>query len=357
MKKAGLLRDAESFKTLGMNMDRIEDWEDGLRVKNLTHPGAFEWWYIDIHSDEGFVLVTSLHYNIDSNGKQIPFININLSKDGKVLCDLSNYHADKNADFALGNANVVIGKSFLKSIDGLNKYHIYIDPEENKGYGLDIILERQVPSYRPSSGISGYAENGPLFGWICAIPGGHATGKVMFDGQTAPIIGSGYHDHNWGECAINELVDNWFWTRGEVNGITIVASSTRFLPELGGGETVSVYMIKDSKLIFDAIDEEVTALSGLMVNHPNTNKPTPTKCSFTNDTDTRKTIVSFDKKNFIAAFPFDSSSTEWRCWYTRYDADVKITFFDKTNHTFEELKGSGTFEVMDYKGEWIQKKQ
>lgn len=353
--KPQLLCSNESFKTLGMNPEKLEDWEDGLRVKDMTHPGAFEWWYMDVHADNGYVIVGSLHYNVNADGTLDPFIDINLTKGDKVLCDLRVDHIDKKTNFVKDRADATIGKSFFKSLNGLDKYQIYIDPTENKGYGIDIIITRVAPSYRPGTGIYGYPKDGPLFGWFCAIPGGNAEGKIMFDNQTVSVKGSGYHDHNWGECAMNELIDNWLWSRGEVDGITVVSSSVRFISELGGGEGSYLYMIKDNKLILNAINEQIIALAGAPVNQPKTGKPTPTKCAYIYDDDTRKIIVSFNKKSDIASFPFDSSSTEWRCWYTRYNADLDVIFNDKTNKTFKELKSDGTFEVMDFKGEWIKK--
>lgn len=353
MEKPQLLSDDASFRALGISPDKIESWEDGARLGKTQNPGAFEWWYMDVHSKNGFVIVGTFHYLIDDSGKIAPYLNINFTKDAQILCNIRVNHYTDPYHLDPKKADAHIGKSFFTSLDGLDKYHIYIDPTENEGFGMDITIDRQAPSYRPGSGISGFVKNGPLFGWLCAIPEGLAEGTVMYNGETAPIKGSGYHDHNWGNCPLNELVDNWIWSRGVVDGISVVSSFTRFIPELGGGESCFLYMMKDNKLILNAVGENVFGLEGVLVNHSKTNKPTPTRCSFTYNDDKQKIVASFDRISDIATFQYDSASTEWACWYTRYNASLDVVINDKTNNTFKEMEGGGTLEVMDFKGEWI----
>src|SRR5205807_2643703 len=55
--KAEIARSPEDYQRLGLRPDHIEPWEDGIRTSG--EPGTYEWWYFDVHLDDGAKLVVT----------------------------------------------------------------------------------------------------------------------------------------------------------------------------------------------------------------------------------------------------------------------------------------------------------
>jgi len=60
----------------------------------------------------------------------------------------------------------------------------------------------EVRAWRPKSGHLYFATEGreKLFAWLPAVPHGLASVRYKIGNEEHRASGSGYHDHNWGEC-------------------------------------------------------------------------------------------------------------------------------------------------------------
>ena len=40
--------------------------------------------------------------------------------------------------------------------------------------------------------------------------------KIIIDGKEKILQGSGYHDHNWGNKIMLQLMHHWYWGRAKI---------------------------------------------------------------------------------------------------------------------------------------------
>ena len=314
-----LLGDDESFSRLGLNPKLRETWEDGLRLRTPFKSGEWEWWYCDAHLNDGYFCVTSFHIEVDAQGDVTPFININIAKDNAVICDLKGVPVDAYSATESG-CDVTFGNNLFRSVDGLKRYRVYVDPQTTGGFGLDLHFESTVPAYRPGTGR--WDVDGRHFSWFCSVPGADVSGRLLIDGKTVEVTGNGYHDHNWGNVPMDQILGDWLWGRAQVDGITVVTASVRFRPEVGGVEVPLLYVARGQEVLVDAY----------------------------NESDELKASVRFDgQRTVIASFQWANSSQEWETWYTRFPAKVTVDI-ESADGTRTRATDDGTLENMDFFG-------
>ncbi|QDG94687.1 carotenoid 1,2-hydratase (plasmid) [Rhizobium sp. NIBRBAC000502774] len=345
--KGCLLDDEESYVKLGIDPGIREPWEDGLRLTKPFKPGEWEWWYCDAHFTNGYFCVTSFHLETDEQGRVTPFLNVNITKDNAVICDLKGVQIDEYSA-SEGGCDVTFGKNLFRSLDGLKRYHVFVHPDSTGGFGLDLSFDSTVPAYRPGTGR--WDAGGRHFSWFCAVPGASVSGQLSIKGESIEVEGNGYHDHNWGNVPMDEILSDWLWGRAEVGDITVVSASVRFRPEVGGDEAPLLYAARGQDVLIDAFNDAVVCLEGVKVPQPVTGKRTSSDCIFIAQTDRLKASVRFDgQRTVIASFQWANSSPDWETWYTRFPAKVTIDIQDRDG-TRILATDSGPLENMDFFG-------
>ncbi|MGC4998440.1 hypothetical protein [Streptomyces sp. DT195] len=350
MPKPGrLLDDDESFAVLGIDRHHPAVFEDGRRSSAQLAPGEWEWWYMDAHFSNGYFAVASLHLSApDKNGVSRPTIGLNIARGNEKLVNQRLPFSVDQLTTAVDRADTAIGSSFFRSEDGLDRYRIFVDPEQNNGNGLDIELVRTVPSYRPGTGR--WEADDHHFSWFCAVPGGIARGTLFVDGEAVEVEGNGYHDHNWGDVPMDHLLGDWLWGRAEVDGTTVVSASVRFRESAGGEETPLLYVARDEDVLIDAFNDQLVCLEGVRIPHPDTGKKISSDCIYIVEQDGRTSTVRFDgRRTVVAAFPFANSSDEWETWYARYLASVTLDVESRSGARIRAT-AHGTLENMDFFG-------
>src|SRR5581483_10622122 len=82
-----------------------------------------------------------------------------------------------------------------------------------------------LPAWRPETGHLLFGDRGEhRFAWLPAVPEGVVEGTLTIDGRRESIRGSGYHDHNWGDLAMQKLVHDWYWGRARLGPYTVIAA-------------------------------------------------------------------------------------------------------------------------------------
>lgn len=327
------------FSFYGINDDK-EAWADAMYLDpNNLSPGEFEWWYVDGHLDNGTVFVASYHLEVLEDGSMNPYLTINITLNDEIISDVKIPVDPSEVSFSTEICDVQLGDSYIKSLDGLDTYEIYISPEQNDGNGFKLTLNKTVPTFRPGPKIT---EQPPAyFAWICSVPSGTIEGTFIIDGEETKVTGTGYHDHNWGNVDMSMLVDDWLWSRGDVEGITSVAFSVRWK---NGVEGNAVFIAKGNEVMVAQAGPAVTVLEGAKQANPATGKPTSTDCIYFFDGG----YVRYDGEEVMSRFPYGEDMNHvW--WYTRYDAVTTIDMI--YNNNIIQQKGHSTFEVMDFNGE------
>lgn len=354
-KQGHLLDDDASFKQLKIERDGPQAWEDGLRLSRPFVPGAYEWWYADAHFSNGYFCSVAHNVEINAVGEACAFIRLDIAKDGKKLSEQKIPVNSKDLQFAGTYCDVQMGRHFFRSAEeDLDHYHIYVDPDFAGGFGIDLTLERTIPSYRPGTGR--WDVDGKHFSWFCAVPGGRVTGHLFIDGHAIEVDGNGYHDHNWGNVPMDQILSGWLWGRAQVGATTVVAASVRFCSEAGGRETPLLYVAQGNSILVNAFNDAVTCLEGVKIPHPDTGKPTSSDCIYLVDTSDLTASVRFDgQRGVIAAYQFESSSEDWEAWYTRFAAKVSVDV-QKSDGSTTRAVDRGVLENMDFQGRAVSKK-
>ncbi|KAF5989060.1 hypothetical protein FCOIX_96 [Fusarium coicis] len=155
-----------------------------------------------------FNLRVAFIYITEGDGPKTGLIDLNIAKDGKNLCDLHKNLGSLPSDIVVAkdHCDLQYRKSYFRSVDGLNEYHIFADPDEMEGFGR-------------------WDVDGRHFSWFVAVPGGRLTGEVKVNGTKAKVEGNAYHDHNWGNVSMETILDNWLWGRADVGGLYRVSLS------------------------------------------------------------------------------------------------------------------------------------
>ncbi|MDF3311896.1 hydroxyneurosporene dehydrogenase [Rhodococcus sp. T2V] len=242
---------AEAYQKLGLTGDSVEAWEDGLR----TDPDqtSFEWWYFDAHFDDGstLVVVFSTKPMLSPALPLTPRVTVNFDRpDGTHLVREIDFAPD---EFAASTTvcDVRIGPN--RFVGDLDRYSIRVD---DKGLTVDVTLERTTRSWRPATGHM-YFDDGTdagrkFFAYLPAVPDGQAEATVTVDGHSTHLSGTGYHDHNWGDAPMNELMHHWWWGRAKVGPFVVITAFITAEQIYGGGTIPIFFLSRDGTVLSEA---------------------------------------------------------------------------------------------------------
>ena len=204
------------YKKLKINKGEPEIWEDGLRTTGKK--GEFEWWYFDSHFENGASLVTTFFTDSITSMKDgfEPRIEIRYTDaDGfTVNEDLKSEHFH----FSKEQCKVQIGKNLFEG--NLHEYHIHLDGERFQG---DVYLTGNVDPWRTGTGYIYYGDT-DYFAWLPAVPEGKVKMVFQIDGISQELTGTGYHDHNWGNTSMINLMHHWYWGRAKIGDYQVISS-------------------------------------------------------------------------------------------------------------------------------------
>lgn len=250
--KDGYLRladDFEDYQKLGIDRKTIAPWEDGIRMPMDTK--NYEWWYFDAHLDDGTLIVVVFHTNpsVTSGGDDSPKVSINITTaDGRNF-ERAFAGNPENFSASTERCDVKIGENRFEG--DLNRYRIVATIED---ISIDITLVGEVPAWRPYSGHLYFGHDGEaekLFAWLPSVPQGKVDMSYSIAGESFTSSGTGYHDHNWGDISMMELMHNWYWARGKIGPYTVIASYITATEEYATQQQAIFMLAKDGVIIAD----------------------------------------------------------------------------------------------------------
>ncbi|WP_432066236.1 lipocalin-like domain-containing protein [Streptomyces sp. C10-9-1] len=239
-----------AFRALGLERGAVKPWEDGLR----TDPNevSYEWWYFDAHLEDGTALVIGFHtkHMLNPAGPLSPMVIVDLDRpDGtnikrELVFSPEEFSASEQGCDVRIAANTFAGD--------LRSYRIHVEDEQ---FSADVTLTRTAPSWRPETGHmyfgDGQGTGEGLFAWVPTVPEGTVEATLTVDGVQETLRGIGYHDHNWGDAPMNQLIHHWWWGRAKVGPYTVIASFIT-AEEQFGADTIPIIMIaKEGRIIAD----------------------------------------------------------------------------------------------------------
>ncbi len=215
-----------------------EVWEDGLRAE--PRPGNFEWWYFDSHFEDGSTAVVTFTTKslLDRRASLQPMVTLTITRpDGKKLSETLQVPA---VDFSASKERCYVraGESWARG--DLCNYELHAHTGELSAH---LNLSGLVPAWRPGSGKIYFGEDRThYFAWLSAIPHGEVEGHLTYDGKLRPVKGFCYHDHNWGNVSLNEVLTQWYWGRAHLGDYTLIFAEMVAAPPYGS-QKIPVFML------------------------------------------------------------------------------------------------------------------
>jgi len=228
--------------------ETVAAWEDGQRAP--TTPGSFEWWYFDAHFDDGTtaVIVYATKPIIKPGAPLMPNLSLTITRaDGTKAAKFSFLPAGQF--LASGEqCDVKIGPSWARQTGqaGGWAYHLHAQAEQLEA---DLTFHGLVPPWRPGAGKTFFGDLNHYFAWLPSIPFGTVEGTLTYDGQTQPVRGTGYHDHNWGNIALPAVIDHWYWGRAHIDDYTVIFVEQIALKKYGSARLPVFLLAKGDKVL------------------------------------------------------------------------------------------------------------
>lgn len=225
----------------------VDEWEDGMRTEGT--PGNYEWWYSDAHFDDGttFAVVFFAKPLAPLEKPLTPQIEVNYAApDGTTFMKVYEFEPEEFSA-SKETCDVRIGKNYFRG--NLKEYEIHVETDDVR---FDIKIKGETePFHHPGDGTNHYGDTGKYLGWLVAVPQGKIEATVAIEGKTRKLEGSAYHDHNWGNEALQNLVNHWYWSRTEIGPYTLINSALACPKEYDLVDWGSVIMAKNGKIIHD----------------------------------------------------------------------------------------------------------
>lgn len=258
----------EDYERLHIVKGAPSEKEDAMRSTGLS--GTYEWWYNDAEFNDGSKIVTVFYTKdyFDVPGPARPTVDIDIHfPDGSKLSRNFQLPIGEVLGASRENCHVTIGKSYLR-YEG-NHYILHFEAENVIYHALMIST---LPMWRPSTGHWLYGnEEKDYFAWFVAQPSSIVEASLTIDGVTKQLSGTGYHDHNWGNMPMDQLMNHWYWGRAKVGEFDVIACDI-IAEAKYGYQRLPVFMLaKEGKILAD--DQSRTQISRkITLPHPVTQK-------------------------------------------------------------------------------------
>lgn len=182
--------------------------DDGSHT--VASDAYYEWWYVDCSFDNGYHAVLTYHYRNEFLEPMIPTTQLMIyAPDGKQTARFAVWKPEETwagADWC----DVRMGDSWMKDRgNGIYELSMVIN-----GVGARLRMESIVPGWKLGTGFNFKdEETGRVAGWVVPVPYARVAGELFLKGETIPVTGSAYHDHNWGNYRFHETFSAWYWGR------------------------------------------------------------------------------------------------------------------------------------------------
>jgi carotenoid 1,2-hydratase len=244
-----------------------------LRFDTPVAPGGYAWWYVDGVSDDGalgftiILFVGSVFSPRYARARQQQFadperhcaVNVAIYQIGEHSQRARVWSLTEHAAFARDRDHLRVGASSIRwQADG--SLLIELDERSTKFFGRrgtplrGRVLLRPAAMFGPRIELDDWRTR-PRHRWYPVAP--HARVEFELDEPDMQFSGSGYHDVNEGDEALEAGFDSWNWSRCELGEETVIiydvvapsreshARAWRFMP---GGTTPTIDQLAKSAL-------------------------------------------------------------------------------------------------------------
>jgi hypothetical protein len=274
-KSVTLAHKKEDYKRLGITKEPAI-WEDGMRTDGQA--GSYEWWYFDAEYTDGtkIVVVFYTKYEFDVKGEACPTIRFDLTlPDGRSISKKISEEKGSTIRASKEKCDVKIDRSSIQYADGQYLIHFVDDTIDYR-----CTMKSIVPMWRPKTGHMFFGDKQKdFFAWFVAQPSADLEAVLTVDGERCQLIGNGYHDHNWGNAEMNQLINHWYWCRATIGPYTVISCDIIAAKKYGYIRQPIIMIAKNGEILED--QEELTKIERKdMIKHPFTKKFMDNKLMF-----------------------------------------------------------------------------
>jgi predicted secreted hydrolase len=263
MAKRVIVAEGDEFLKRGGLGARPVPWEDGLRAE--TGRGNFEWWYFDAHFNDGttIVIVYLTKPLLQRSDPLTPSVQIFLTRPGREKVTLLPVYPAGQFQASKDRCDVRIGPNWVRG--DLHRYTLHA---ESGNVAADLTFTGIAPPWRPGAGVNYYDEaQSRYFAWLPAIPYGEVAGTLTYDGQPHALYGTGYHDHNWGNVGLNEVLSHWYWGRGHLGDYSLIFAQMIATPAYAR-QALPIFLLAKGDRILAEDARPLTLQTGDEQTHP-----------------------------------------------------------------------------------------
>lgn len=210
MAHARLMDRPEDFKKLGINPDKVEPWEDGIR--NTDDIGNNEVWYFDANFDDGSKVVIGFRPNTAEGMRTkgfTPNLNLDIARpDGRTTQEFA-FASAEDSYMGADKCDLRYGKDYCRG--DFKDYDIHI--ESTKTLACDLHYHALTAPFRQGTSVMALGDNDEYYYTDLCVPKCEVTGTLTYDGKTVPVHGMGYHDHQWMNIMLFQAFHHWLWGR------------------------------------------------------------------------------------------------------------------------------------------------
>ena len=327
--------------------ETIEPWEDGLRTD--VEAGYFEWWYFDAHFQDGstVVIVFTTKSLMNRKSPLNPCLQMAITRSDGRKTSVMPFYPPAQFSAARDRCDVRIGPNWVRG--DLHRYELHV---EVNGMAADLTFTGQAPPWRPGAGKTYYAKDlSRYFAWLPAIPHGSAEGTLTYDGQTHPVEGAGYHDHNWGNVDLQAIMSHWYWGRAHVDDFSTIfvemVSTKKY-----GQRKLPVFMLAQGDRVLTGDGRPLTLQVSDWQEHPG-GRRYPRQADFHWQTEEGEIHLALRRAQLIEAVSLLNALPAWKQralrWFTnpyyfRFNADLELHIDLGSVKTIAQ--GTALYEIM-----------
>jgi hypothetical protein len=231
-----------------------QPWEDAWRTK--TQPDTFEWWYFDAQLDDGSTAVIVYYTRpfTKRRGPLLPTVNLTINKpDGSKLFRYKSYTP---ADFSASTTacEVRIGPNAVRG--DLRQYELRTELDD---LAARLVLTNEVRAWRPNIGKTYYDDAlKSYFAWLVGVPYGRVTGSLTYGGEVHTVTGTGYHDHNWGNVDLSQVLSHWYWGRFHIGDYTVIFVEMTATPAYASAQSPILMVAQGRDILLETMEMRMT---------------------------------------------------------------------------------------------------
>mgnify|MGYP000872135517 CR=1 FL=1 len=210
MENARLMDRPEDFKKLGINPDKVELWEGGLR--NTDDIGNNEVWYFDGTFEDGSKVIIGFRPKTAAGmGEKgfSPNLNLDITRPNGTTTQEFAFATIENSSMSKEKCDVHFGPDYCTG--NFKDFDVHV--ESTATLACDLHYHALTEPFRQATSEIALGDEGQYYYTDLCVPKCEVSGTLTYDGKKVEVKGQGYHDHQWMNISPFAAFHHWLWGR------------------------------------------------------------------------------------------------------------------------------------------------